>query len=322
MTGENLQIQPNAKGLLVWAAFAVLTLSACAKNGYNTKSLPNETPAIPAPVGPGEKPLVTAPPEASRRTEKIEPPAPEKAERNAPPPPAPPPQASLERNARPPNSARLDTNPEPEFDPPYRPREPAPPPAPNYRHEPLSWESVSKPERKGWSNFVHQEVEKNFEILDKARDTERFCRRYESLSRPARINFWGMLISQMALHESSWNPTLSVLETTMGLDKTTGKRVFSEGLLQLSYQDMTWTRRCKFDWEADKILGQRDPRKTILDPYRNLECGIEIMTRQVRRHRRIVMENNVYWAVLREGGKYNKIPAIAMAVAIHLKACN
>ena len=304
MKDSNVQNQSKAKGLLLWTAIAVFALSACAKNGYDTKNLPNEAPAIPAPVDPKDdpqdKPAPT--PTPNKPTDKLTQP---------------------ERNAPPPNASAGDTEPEPpEFDPPYRPREPAPAPAPNYQHQPLTWESILKPERKGWSNFVHQEVEKNFEILDKARDAERFCRRYESLSKPARINFWGMLISQMALHESSWNPTTSVLETTMGIDKTTGKRVYSEGLLQLSYQDVTWTKRCKFDWATDKILGQRDPKKTILDPYRNLECGIEILTRQVRKHRRIVMENNVYWAILLEGGKYNKIPLIAVSVAMHLKACN
>jgi hypothetical protein len=305
MKDVKAQIQPKAMGLLLGTFLAILTLSACAKNGYNTKNLPNEAPAVPTPAQPqNEEPPVTPVPEPASPTE----------------PAAPP--LKPERNAPPPNSSQNDTDPAPVFDPPYRPREPAPTPAPNYQHQPLSWESILKPERKGWSNFVHQEVEKNFEILDQARDAERFCRRYESLSRPARINFWGMLIAQMALHESSWNPTTSVLETTMGIDKTTGKRVYSEGLLQLSYQDITWTKRCKFDWSTDKFLGQKDPKKTILDPYRNLECGIEILTRQVRKHRRIVMENNVYWAILREGGKYNKIPLIAMSVAMHLKACN
>jgi hypothetical protein len=70
-----------------------------------------------------------------------------------------------------------------------------------------------------------------------------------------------------------------MIETTMGTDPVTGKQVASEGLLQLSYQDVPNYGSvlkyplCKIQWSKDKSLSVTDPKKTILDPYINLECA-------------------------------------------------
>ena len=51
-----------------------------------------------------------------------------------------------------------------------------------------------------------------------------------------------------------------MVETTMGADSVTGKQVASEGLLQLSYQDipnygaLLKYPACKIDWQKDKAL--------------------------------------------------------------------
>lgn len=206
---------------------------------------------------------------------------------------------------------------------PYKAPVPAPQPAasaPAYVYLPLPWETGS-PERTLWSKFLIREIESNYETLDQARDADSFCRRYDSLTKPERINFWAILVSAVAFRESSWDPTSRLQETGQGVDKITGQPVYSEGLLQLSYQDQVWTKQCRFDWNKDKLLGEKDPRKTILNPYTNLRCGVEILAKQINRHQLIAMQDRVYWAVLKTNGKYNKIPELRMAVHIAMKAC-
>ncbi|MBX2993290.1 MAG: hypothetical protein KF681_00650 [Bdellovibrionaceae bacterium] len=284
------QIRTGAFFALILTVFVAV---GCAKNGFAEKSFP-ESVASPQTQGPAPVSTPTPAPEDDNEGEGREN---GKPEDEAPNKPLPPP-------------------------PPFRPREPVPNAPSNYKPVPLSWESPNKPERKLWSAFVLQQLEKNFEVLDQAVDIERFCRRYERLSKPERLNVWGLLVAQMSLHESSWKPTTRMQETTMGVDKITGARVFSEGLLQLSYQDISWMKSCRFDWNQDRFLGPRDPKKTILDPYRNLECGIDILVRQIARYKRVVMTNNVYWAILREGGKYSKIAPMSFSIGLDMKACN
>lgn len=127
------------------------------------------------------------------------------------------------------------------------------------------------------------------------------------------MNLWTEVISQIALYESAWKPTSRMQETTMGTDPVTGKPVWSEGLLQLSYQDIQWAPYCEFDWKKDKLLSPTSPQKTILDPIKNLECGVRILAAQIRTKGTVILNKGVYWAVLKEGGKYQKIAQITGA---------
>ena len=185
------------------------------------------------------------------------------------------------------------------------------PPASSGKYEALAWETSSKPERKNWSNYIFQVVDAEYQRLNRAADISFFCPRYNSLSIEHRVNAWGKLIVGMAYYESGWSPTSRMTETTMGTDPITGKQVSSEGLLQLSYQDVQWAKYCEFDWSKDKNLSATDPKKTILDPYKNLSCGIKILAGQIDRTGEIMLKSGVYWAVLKEGGKYEKIDEIA-----------
>jgi hypothetical protein len=67
---------------------------------------------------------------------------------------------------------------------------------------------------------------------------------------------------------------------------------------------------CAFDWIADRIFAADDPRRSILDPFKNLSCGTKILARQVKSRGRITLSTGVYWAVLKVGGKYTKIGEI------------
>lgn len=181
-----------------------------------------------------------------------------------------------------------------------------------YSFHPLLWEA-SRAEGKDWSAFLHNLIEKELanDLLGGSEDVETFCPRYHTLNNKQRVNFWGLLISAMTKYESAFNPLSRMQETTMGTDPVTKQPVYSEGLLQLSYQDIQWAPYCEFDWEKDKNLAPKDPKKTILDPYKNLSCGTKIFARQIRSKRNIAVKSGAYWAVLIPGGKYTKVAEIS-----------
>lgn len=192
-------------------------------------------------------------------------------------------------------------------------------PLPSYGK--LSWEK-NHPERKAWSEFVFGVFEKElFAAFDSAKDAKRICPKYAALTRSQKILIWGELISAMAYFESGWSPVSRMTETTMGIDPVTGKRVESEGLLQLSYQDVPnygsvlKSPLCKIDWQKDKNLSATDPKKTILDPYINLECGLRILANQVAKKGNVILSSGVYWSVIKDGGKYSKVQPILKMVS-------
>lgn len=195
-----------------------------------------------------------------------------------------------------------------------------PTPATIVEYASLSWEK-SHPERRSWSSDVFLLIgEELFSEFDSAKDAKRICPKYESLQRQQKISVWGELISAVAYYESGWNPASRMVETTMGTDPVTGKQVASEGLLQLSYQDVPNYKSilkypaCKIDWQKDKGLAVTDPKKSIFDPTVNLECGLRIMASQIQKKGYVILSSGVYWAVLKDGGKYSKVDSIIKMV--------
>lgn len=156
-----------------------------------------------------------------------------------------------------------------------------------------------------WDNFVRELVAKLFIIFDYAEDKLEICPVYDQLSISQRIEVWCRLIKYIAYYESNWNPGCQTLEPTMGIDPTTKEPVKSEGLLQLSYQDKinypTLKNKCRFD------AAQKD---SILNPEYNLEFGIYILADQIKKYKKVFLKDNVYWAVLKRGGRYQKIKEI------------
>ncbi|WP_374079247.1 hypothetical protein [Bdellovibrio bacteriovorus] len=199
-----------------------------------------------------------------------------------------------------------NTNPPPTTTP-----TPAPEPEPSYKMVPLAWESTKYPERTLWSQHLQKIILNEWSsLLPGANDITNFCPRYNSLDNNERANVWAQLFVAIAKYESAYSPTSRMHETTMGTDPVTRQPVYSEGLLQLSYQDIQWAPWCKFDWSKDKNLSGSDPRKTILDPYLNLDCGVGIMAKQIKSKGSIVVSSGVYWAVIKSGGRYQQISNI------------
>lgn len=189
------------------------------------------------------------------------------------------------------------------------------PPASGYKVMDLAWNSASSPQRQDWSKYLVKLVMEDWNtLLAGSSDMKDFCPKYYNLNSQDRANVWAQLVVAMTKFESGYNPASRMRETTMGTDPVTGSQVWSEGLLQLSYQDETGYTFCDFDWAKDKNLSPTDPRKSILDPYKNLYCGVGILARQVARKGAIKLSSGVYWAVLKLNGKYEKISSITSMV--------
>lgn len=146
----------------------------------------------------------------------------------------------------------------------------------------------------GWieeySDHVELQVEsKHPKLLDlDAGRFSRVCPKWGGLTKSQRKEFWSALLWSIAGPESSRNRTSILLEATMSKDPVTGYQVRSEGLLQLSYQDI---RNYKYNggdilWEKDRTMAISDynkllhygtPERTMLNAYANLNLGLFIM---------------------------------------------
>jgi hypothetical protein len=173
------------------------------------------------------------------------------------------------------------------------------------------WEAKGDHTRE-WTIHAFDTIERHGSALMLgSKDITSFCPAFFSLSPSQKISFWVHLVSAMVRFESNFDPTARMHETTMGIDSITSEPVHSEGLLQLSYQDVRAYPFCnEFDWSADSRLSRTDPRKTILDPLKNLTCGIRILNRQVERKDLIAFRSGQYWAVLIPDGKYTRVGRI------------
>lgn len=184
-----------------------------------------------------------------------------------------------------------------------------------YNMVPLSWETSSHPEREKWSDYLMTLLLTDWKsLLSGASDIKSFCSNYYNLDNNQRANVWAQLFVAMTKYESAYSPTSRMQETTMGTDPVTGRPVYSEGLLQLSYQDTLGFKFCKIDWSKDKNLSSTDPKKTILDPYINLHCGVGIMASQIARKGTIAIGSGAYWAVIKTNSRYNQLTSIKSMV--------
>jgi hypothetical protein len=191
----------------------------------------------------------------------------------------------------------------------------------------LSWENTDAPhpERRPSSEHLWKLVAADLATYARATDITTFCPKFFSISTDLEIKSIAELIVAVTYHESGYKPTSWMTETTMGTDPVTGNQVKSEGLLQLSYQDMKnfgYLAGCGIDWSKDRGLAQDDPKKTIFDPLINLTCGMRIMKDQINRKGAFTLSSGVYWAVLNIGGKYTQIPDIIKRVKKNVPACN
>lgn len=189
--------------------------------------------------------------------------------------------------------------------------EPSAPIEKPFSPHPLLWEANNK-SAVMWSAYTMQVIGSDYAgtYLRGAKDVGNFCPKFKNLGSSQKINFWAFLLSAITKYESNFKPVTRFREPGLGRDLVTNEPVYSEGLLQLSYQDAK-IHNCEFDWSRDRHLSPKDPRKTIFDPLKNLKCGIGILAAQLRRSGNIsVNRGEAYWSVLQPSGRYSKVRQI------------
>lgn len=164
-----------------------------------------------------------------------------------------------------------------------------------------------------WDMIVRFDVTQSLVSFNKASDISRFCPGYSKLDQAGQIEVWSHLIVAIAKYESDYSPYSNMVETTQGIDPSTGLPKKSEGLLQLSYQDRgnySSIPECQLlNWSKDKSLDYQ--KRSIVDPKINLDCGIKIMAHLVSRDG-LVADGHAgsakglarYWSVVRTPDSY------------------
>jgi hypothetical protein len=156
---------------------------------------------------------------------------------------------------------------------------------------------------KNWDIFIERSLPPAMLTRRVPRDVRRYCPAFYSMSETDKRAWWAYLFQAMAAAEAGLNATTNVRHTEPEVavpDHVTGRIVHQEGLLQLSYED---SKRygCAFDWQADKRLPPHDPNKTILNPERNLACGIRILAHQIIDQHKAIFSPTSYWSTLQPG---------------------
>jgi hypothetical protein len=124
-------------------------------------------------------------------------------------------------------------------------------------------------------------------ISESIEDITNFCPNYNELYSIDKINFFAHLLASMAQLESVNKTDATFLENNGNL---------STGLLQISYKSISRIYRQN---GCSSIYSQED----LKDPYKNLQCGLGILTSLVKRSGYIARSNHIgasaYWSTLR-----------------------
>jgi hypothetical protein len=156
---------------------------------------------------------------------------------------------------------------------------------------------------KHWDIFIERSLPPAMLTRRVPRDVRRYCPAFYTMSEADKRAWWAYLFQAMAAAEAGLNATTNVRHTEPEVaipDHVTGRTVHQEGLLQLTYED---SKRygCAFDWQADRNLPPHDPNKTILNPERNLACGIRILSHQIIDQHKPIFSPTSYWSTLQPG---------------------
>ena len=82
--------------------------------------------------------------------------------------------------------------------------------------------------------------------------------------------------------------------------------------MQLSYQDAEHYG-CDLDWAKDRQLPKHDPDASILQPEKNLACGVKIMENQIITQKKPLIVRSSYWSTLQPGTVSYRVFAKQMA---------
>lgn len=161
----------------------------------------------------------------------------------------------------------------------------------------------SKTWQPAWTGFIERALPADLLSMRAAHAVRPYCPRFAELSDSDKRAFWAYTFQAIAAAEAGLNPDADVHHTAAPVnrrDPVTDRLSRQEGLLQLKYQD---ARRynCSFDYETDRRLPEHDPNRTILQPERNLACGLHIMQDQIITQGKPLVTRTSYWATLQPG---------------------
>ena len=200
--------------------------------------------------------------------------------------------------------------------PPPAPTQPAVNPAPatplSEKKDELGTENAWTP---AWDAFIEKNLPPEMLSAKAAKAVESYCPAFSAASEADKRAFWAYTIQAMAAAEAGLKPEATAQHTQPAVaktDKITHRPMRQEGLLQLSYQDGE-TYGCNFDWQADSRLGLKDPARTILQPERNLACGIRILKTQIIDNGKPLLSRSSYWSTLQPGTQSYHVFAKQMA---------
>jgi hypothetical protein len=166
-----------------------------------------------------------------------------------------------------------------------------------------------------WDVQIEENLPPELMTPGMAKAVRPFCPHFGQLNQADKRAFWAYLFQALAGAEAGLRPTADVkhLDPTVAVrDKVSRRTVRQQGLLQLTYED-NQRYGCDFDWENDRKLPAGDPGKTILQPEKNLACGIRIMKNQLVDLNRPLVTRKSYWGTLRPGTASYKVFAKQMA---------
>ena len=155
----------------------------------------------------------------------------------------------------------------------------------------------------GWDKMIEAALPPQLLSSRRQRAVKSLCPRFKRMSETDRRAFWAYFFQALASAEAGLEPTADVRHTepeVAVIDPVTHHIMRQEGLLQLAYVD-SQRYGCDFDWDKDKELAEHDPRKTILQPENNLECGIKILDYQLMVQHKPLLSKSSYWVTLRPG---------------------
>jgi hypothetical protein len=160
-----------------------------------------------------------------------------------------------------------------------------------------------------WDKIVEQALPPELLSSQVARDVRPFCPRFNHMTEVDRRAFWAYFFQALSGAEAGLVPTTDVRHAQPEVavkDTVTKRKVRSEGLLQLTYMDAD-RYGCDFDWDKDKVLPEKDPAKTILQPRNNLTCGIKIIDNQLIALHRPLLTRKSYWSPLHPRTAPNRV---------------
>jgi hypothetical protein len=154
-----------------------------------------------------------------------------------------------------------------------------------------------------WDAVVEKALPGDLLSSQAARSVRMYCPRFEEETEVQKREFWAYTFQAIAAAEAGLNPTADVhhLQAPVNVvDPVTRRPARQEGLMQVNYEDAQ-RYGCDFDWERDRRLPVKDPARTILDPEKNLGCGVKIMENQIVAQGKPLVSRTSYWATLQPG---------------------